>query len=123
MNQNEVVDGDPIGPIVNRILMHALREGAEVLRLEPTEAAAEVFHRIAGEERLASKMPPHVLRHVATRFKQMADIPPDEPGVGRGHISLKAGEKIYSVHVSTEAGELGERVEMLIERAQEPAAD
>jgi len=118
MNQNEVVDGDPIGPIVCRILKDALREGAEVLRLEPTETIVEVFHRVAGEERLASKMPGFTRLVVATRFKQMADIPPGEPRVGRGRISLKCAGNVYSVHVLTEPTQFGERIEMLIEPAE-----
>ena len=115
-------DVSPVIGIVNRTLMYAIRDGADVVRREPGEKIAEVFHRVADEEKPQMKMPIHVLAPVVARIKKMADIPLDEPGAGRGRIRLKLGEKLYNVHVSTEPTEFGERVEMLFERAL-PSAD
>lgn len=111
-------DVSPIIGIVNRTLMYAIRDGASMVRVEPGEEIAEVFHQVEGEEKPQMKMPIHVLAPVVARIKEMADIPLDEPGAGRGHIRLKLREDCYDVHVSTEPSEFGERVQMLFERAE-----
>jgi general secretion pathway protein E len=101
----------PVIRMINALLLQALRERASDLHFEPYEARSVVRFRIDGVLRDVIEPPRALHAALVSRLKIMATLDIAEKRLPQdGRITLKLGDKLVDVRVSTLATGAGERV-------------
>ncbi|MFO1396394.1 MAG: type II secretion system ATPase GspE [Burkholderiales bacterium] len=101
----------PVIRMINALLLQALRERASDLHFEPYEARSVVRFRIDGVLRDVIEPPRALHAALVSRLKIMASLDIAEKRLPQdGRISLKIGERMVDVRVSTLPTGPGERV-------------
>ncbi|MCC6196665.1 MAG: type II secretion system ATPase GspE [Burkholderiales bacterium] len=101
----------PVIRMINALLLQALRERASDLHFEPYEARSVVRFRIDGVLRDVIEPPRALHAALVSRLKIMASLDIAERRLPQdGRISLKLGDKVVDVRVSTLPTGPGERV-------------
>jgi general secretion pathway protein E len=97
--------------MINALLLQALRERASDLHFEPYEARSVVRFRIDGVLRDVIEPPRALHAALVSRLKIMASLDIAEKRLPQdGRISLKLGDRMVDVRVSTLPTGPGERV-------------
>jgi general secretion pathway protein E len=101
----------PVIRMINALLLQALRERASDLHFEPYETRAVVRFRVDGVLRDVIEPPRALHAALVSRLKIMASLDIAEKRLPQdGRISLKLGDKVVDVRVSTLPTGPGERV-------------
>ena len=101
----------PVIRMINALLLQALRERASDLHFEPYEARSVVRFRVDGVLRDVIEPPRALHAALVSRLKIMASLDIAEKRLPQdGRISLKLGDKLVDVRVSTLPTGPGERV-------------
>ncbi|MEO8508375.1 MAG: ATPase, T2SS/T4P/T4SS family, partial [Betaproteobacteria bacterium] len=101
----------PVIRMINALLLQALRERASDLHFEPYETRSVVRFRVDGVLRDVIEPPRALHAALVSRLKIMASLDIAEKRLPQdGRISLKLGDKIVDVRVSTLPTGPGERV-------------
>jgi general secretion pathway protein E len=101
----------PVIRMINALLLQALRERASDLHFEPYEARSVVRFRIDGVLRDVIEPPRALHAALVSRLKIMASLDIAEKRLPQdGRISLKLGDRVVDVRVSTLPTGPGERV-------------
>ena len=108
-------DEAPIIRIVNTVLMHAIRDGASDIHIEPQQKNVRIRYRIDGVLHEQMKIPGHILGPLISRVKIMADMNIAERRIPQdGRIRLKLQDKEYDMRVNTCPTAFGEKAVMRI---------
>jgi general secretion pathway protein E len=101
----------PVIRMINALLLQALRERASDLHFEPYEGRSVVRFRIDGVLRDVIEPPRALHAALVSRLKIMASLDIAEKRLPQdGRITLKLGDKVVDVRVSTLPTGAGERV-------------
>ncbi|HEX9996014.1 MAG TPA: ATPase, T2SS/T4P/T4SS family [Abditibacterium sp.] len=105
----------PIIRIVNAVLLHALKDGASDIHIEPQQKGVRIRYRIDGVLHEQMKIPQHVLNPLISRIKIMSEMNIAERRVPQdGRIKLTMQGKEYDMRVNTCPTVWGEKVVMRV---------
>lgn len=108
-------DAGPVVRLVNSVILHAVKEGASDIHIEPDDGVLRVRFRVDGVLYTKVKPPHRMHAAVASRVKIMAKLDISERRVPQdGEISLKVDGRPVDLRVSTLPGKFGEKVVMRV---------
>ncbi len=115
-DKGQVMMGDEVSQIVDRILIGGLERGASDIHIEPEPSGTRVRYRVQGSL-VDSKeiIPLSFFSGIAARIKILAELDITEKRIPQdGRIATQAGKRELSFRVSTLATGRGEKVVMRI---------
>jgi type IV pilus assembly protein PilB len=114
-NDGQLADEAPIIRIVNTILMHAIKDGASDIHIEPQRRGVRIRYRIDGVLHEQMKVPHYVLGPLISRVKIMAEMNIAERRIPQdGRIRITMQDKEYDMRVNSCPTTYGEKVVMRI---------
>jgi len=103
---------EPVERIVNTILLCAIRDGAQMITVEPEPTGIRVRFTLDDIVRDHIQLPAFALAPVVARFKTLAALNLDELKEQSGAIRLQVDGRDYDLHLSTSPTSWGQRLEL-----------
>lgn len=104
-------DDAPVIRLINSLLAEAVKNKASDIHLEPFESRLSVRLRVDGVLNEVASLAARLAPYIVSRIKVMARLDIAEKRIPQdGRLSLKLGERVFDVRVSTLPSRHGERV-------------
>jgi type IV pilus assembly protein PilB len=103
--------GQPVVRLVDAIIRRAIRMRTSDINIRPLEQGAAIFYRIDGEMMFQRPLPPDLVGPIVCRIKIMSGMNIAEHRLPQdGHASVREGEKVYDLRISSIPTVTGESV-------------
>jgi type II secretory ATPase GspE/PulE/Tfp pilus assembly ATPase PilB-like protein len=103
---------EPVERIVNTILLCAIRDGAQIITVEPEPRGIRVRFTLDDTIRDHIQLPIFALEPLVARFKTLAALKLDQSEQQSGAIRLQVDGRDYGVYLSTSPTMWGQRLEL-----------
>ena len=97
--------------IANVIIAQAIGDGAENIRIEPTDSGVRVLYEMKGQTREIMRLPLHISEPLIGRIRSMADMR-SQSRASTGRATILHGGRQVEVTVAAYPTSLGERLVM-----------
>jgi type II secretory ATPase GspE/PulE/Tfp pilus assembly ATPase PilB-like protein len=100
---------EPVERIINALLLSAIRDGAQRLKIEPDAQGVRVLLLVGERERQHLHLPSTTLAPLVERFRSMAALSTDAP---EGRFRIQIERRSYLLRIWMQSTPWGERVEV-----------